>query len=226
MTQDCLDSPSTADVSNRLPKGIHVTGADDKSDPVTWMPWDYLFFNPSEHIMRIEARTFLRRSTRQIPMPHNLRFWKKLMKASQYINDSFSLFRCASIAWFTMLIQSTFIADADRTAVVRSRMSTHFEQEAMLRHCPILTDIKVVANVIEATALVVTAKLFHTIVLIASGSRTMQHQESYGVGRYHHFAVFHFREERTLIAHQLLPNTQRKFIGNMWVVQKIKIAKK
>ena len=64
MTQDCLDSPSTADVSNRLPKGIHVTGADDKSDPgIEGMPWDYLFFNPSEHIMRIEARTFLRRST-------------------------------------------------------------------------------------------------------------------------------------------------------------------
>ena len=33
MTQDCLNSPSTADVSKHLPKGIHVTGADDKSDP-------------------------------------------------------------------------------------------------------------------------------------------------------------------------------------------------
>ena len=40
MTQDCLNSPSTADVSNRLPKGIHVTGADDKSDPaIEGMPW-------------------------------------------------------------------------------------------------------------------------------------------------------------------------------------------
>ena len=33
MTQDCLDSPSTADVSKRLPKGIHVTGAEKLSDP-------------------------------------------------------------------------------------------------------------------------------------------------------------------------------------------------
>ena len=42
MTQDCLDSPSTADVSYRLPKGIHVTGADDKSDPaIEGMPWGY-----------------------------------------------------------------------------------------------------------------------------------------------------------------------------------------
>ena len=46
MTQDCLNSPSTADVSNRLPKGIHVTGADDKSDPaIEGMPWGYLFFH-------------------------------------------------------------------------------------------------------------------------------------------------------------------------------------
>ena len=45
MTQDCLDSPSTADVSKHLPKGIHVTGADDKSDPaIEGMPWSRLFF--------------------------------------------------------------------------------------------------------------------------------------------------------------------------------------
>ena len=43
MTQDCLNSPSTADVSYRLPKGIHVTGADDKSDPaIEGMPWSHL----------------------------------------------------------------------------------------------------------------------------------------------------------------------------------------
>ena len=46
MTQDCLNSPSTADVSYRLPKGIHVTGADDKSDPaIEGMPWSHLFIS-------------------------------------------------------------------------------------------------------------------------------------------------------------------------------------
>ena len=46
MTQDCLNSPSTADVSKCLPKGIHVTGADDKSDPaIEGMPWGYLFIS-------------------------------------------------------------------------------------------------------------------------------------------------------------------------------------
>ena len=43
MTQDCLNSPSTADVNTCLPKGIHVTGADDKSDPaIEGMPWSHL----------------------------------------------------------------------------------------------------------------------------------------------------------------------------------------
>ncbi len=46
MTQDCLNSPSTADVSYRLPKGIHVTGADDKSDPaIEGMPWSLLLIS-------------------------------------------------------------------------------------------------------------------------------------------------------------------------------------
>ena len=46
MTQDCLNSPSTADVSYRLPKGIHVTGADDKSDPaIEGMPWSHLLIH-------------------------------------------------------------------------------------------------------------------------------------------------------------------------------------
>ena len=46
MTQDCLNSPSTADVSHCLPKGINVTGADDKSDlGVEGMPWGCFFFH-------------------------------------------------------------------------------------------------------------------------------------------------------------------------------------
>ena len=46
MAQDCLNSTSTTDVSKRLPKGIHVTGADDKSDPaIEGMSWSHLFIH-------------------------------------------------------------------------------------------------------------------------------------------------------------------------------------
>ena len=59
MTQDCLNSPSTADVSTRLPKGIHVTGADDKSDPaIEGMSWSYLFFGgASTYVVRKMRKT-------------------------------------------------------------------------------------------------------------------------------------------------------------------------
>ena len=46
MTQDCSDSPSTADVSKCLPKGINITGADKKSvSGIEGMPWGYLFIH-------------------------------------------------------------------------------------------------------------------------------------------------------------------------------------
>ena len=54
MTQDCLNSPSTADVSYRLPKGIHVTGADDKSDPaIEGMPWSHLLISSPTAMMSV-----------------------------------------------------------------------------------------------------------------------------------------------------------------------------
>lgn len=59
MTQDCSHSPSTAAVSKRLPKGIHVTETDDKSaSGIEGTPWGYLFIHNKtaevfEHEMNI-----------------------------------------------------------------------------------------------------------------------------------------------------------------------------
>lgn len=60
MTQDCLNSPSTADVSKRLPKGINITGADKKSDPgIEGMPWGYLFIhNKTAQVFEREMETY------------------------------------------------------------------------------------------------------------------------------------------------------------------------
>ena len=63
-------------------------------------------------MISIQTRTLLRCSARQVTMPHNLRFREQFMKPRQDINDSFSLLRRTSIAWFTMFIQTTLIADA------------------------------------------------------------------------------------------------------------------
>ena len=46
MTQDCLDSHSTAGVSRRLPKGINITGTGGKPAPaIEGIPWGYLFIH-------------------------------------------------------------------------------------------------------------------------------------------------------------------------------------
>lgn len=61
ITQDCFDSLPTADVNNSLPKGIHVIGAEEHSDPrVEELPlphdttWSYLF------LQHMAARTFIK----------------------------------------------------------------------------------------------------------------------------------------------------------------------
>ena len=164
--------------------------------------------------MGIEARTSLRRSARQVTVSHNLRLRKKSMQASQHIIDTSRLLRRKRVARFALLVQSTLVADADGASIIRSRVSTHLQQEAMLRQRAILTDIEMIPDVIEATLLVVTAQLFYTIVLIASGSRAMQHQKSHGVGIHHQLAVLHSGEERALIAHQLLTDGQREILCN------------
>ena len=156
--------------------------------------------------MGIQARTSLGRSARQVVMPHDLCFRKQLMQLIQQFDNTLCLCLGAGIAWFAMLIQSTLVADANRTAVVRATMRPHFQQFAMLRDGAILTNVKMVADGAKATLLVVTHQLLYTIILIASGSRTMLNQKPNTLGRPHQLAVLHFGKEGALVAHSLPTN--------------------
>lgn len=88
MTQDCLDSPSTADVSKRLPKGIHVIGAERLSDPsVEGIPrrkrikkkedpsteptsWSYLFiFHMAAKVEGTKRSVYLRERPKMMEEP-------------------------------------------------------------------------------------------------------------------------------------------------------------
>ena len=109
-------------------------------------------------------------------MAHNLRFRKENLQIPEKINESLFLLSCHGVARLALLIEPSLIADADRASVIRSGMSPHLQQLTVLRHRTILTDVEMVADVIKPTSLMVTAQLFHTIVLIASGSRAMQYQ--------------------------------------------------
>ena len=68
------------------------------------------------------------------------------MQLIQQFDNTFSLCLGASIAWLAMLIQTTLVADAYRTAVVRATMRPHLQQLAMLRNGSILTNIKMVGK--------------------------------------------------------------------------------
>ena len=125
---------------------------------------------------RIQTRTLLWSSPRQIPMPHNLRFRKENLQIPEKINESRFLLSGHGVARLALLIESSLIADADRASIIRSGMSTNLQQHPVLRHRSIFTDVEVVADVIKPTSLMVASQLFYTIVLIASASRAMQNQ--------------------------------------------------
>ena len=161
---------------------------------------------------RIQARTLLWSSPGQIPMPHNLRFRKENLQIPEKVNESRFLLSGHGVARLAMLIKTSFITDADRTSIIRSGMSPHLQQLTVLRHRSILTDVEVVADIIKPTSLMVTSQLFHTIDLIASGSRAMQHQKSHRVGRRHVLAVFNTGDECTLCAYLLLTDDHWKCI--------------
>ena len=159
----------------------------------------------------IQTRTLLWSSPRQVPMAYNLRFRKENLQIPEKINESRFLLSCHGVARSALLIEPSLIADADRASIIRSGMSPHLQQLTVLRHRTILTDVEVVADVIKPTSLMVTAQLFHTIVLIASASRAMQYQKSHRVGRHHVLSVLHFGEEHALRAYLPPP----MFIGNV-----------
>ena len=102
----------------------------------------------------IQTRTLFGSSPRQIPVPYNLRFRKESLQIPEKIHESRFLFSRHGIAWPAMLIQTTFIADADRAFIIRSGMSPHLQQHPMLRHRPILPDIEVIADIIKPTRLI------------------------------------------------------------------------
>ena len=115
----------------------------------------------------IQTRTLLWSSPRQIPMSHNLCFRKENLQIPEKIHESRFLFSSQGVARLALLIKSPFIADADRASIIRSGMGTHLQQQSMLRTGSILSYIEMVSYITEAASLVVTAKLFNTIVLIS-----------------------------------------------------------
>ena len=124
----------------------------------------------------IQTRTLLWSCPRQVPMPHDLRFRKENLQIPEKIHESLFLLNRHGVARVAFLIQTSLIADADRTSIIRSGMSPYLQQHSVLRHRSILSDVEMVTDVIKPTSLMVASQQFHTIVLIASACRAMQNK--------------------------------------------------
>lgn len=91
-------------------------------------------------------------------------------------------------------------------------MSTHLQQETVLRATAVLPHIEVVTDVTKTAGQMVTPQLLHRIILIAPRSRTMQHKVLHGLGRHHKSSALHAGEEGPLIANRLPANRHWKLI--------------
>ena len=158
--------------------------------------------DPPEHRVSIHARTSLRRHARQVAVPHNLRIREKPVQVDQQVLQTKRLFRRARVACVAMHIQSALIAYPYRATVVRSCVSANLQQFAVLRHASILAHIKMVADVMEATALMVTPQLFHSVVVVASRGRAMQHQIFHGA-YWHDLISVHDKYNNDFVKHSV-----------------------
>ena len=131
-------------------------------------------------------------------MPDDFSFREQPFQNNQQFLNSLKLQRIQGVARLALLIQTTLIADADRASIIRSGMSTNFQQLAVLRHRAILSDVEVIADIIKTTCLMVPSHLFYRIVLVTTSSTAVQHEKSHRVGRHHVFAVLNSGEECTL----------------------------
>ena len=83
-----------------------------------------MFLAIPEYLPSIQTRTFLRRSARQVTMPHNLRLREELVKIDKQVLDSLVLLRSQGIARLALLIQPSLVADADRATVIGTGVGT------------------------------------------------------------------------------------------------------
>lgn len=86
-----------------------------------------------------------------------------LMEDGQQVCQTFGLSRSTGVARQSILVQSSLVANADGTMVVRHGVSPYFQQHAMLRHRTVATDIEVIALDYSTVS---TYRIFSNILIV------------------------------------------------------------
>ena len=76
-----------------------------------------------------------------------------LLQANQEVEQGVSLCLGSGISWLSVLIQSSFIADADGVGVVEVAVGTDFFQFSAFVQTPVSFNIIMIANVFEMAVL-------------------------------------------------------------------------
>ena len=87
------------------------------------------------------------------------------MEIEKETDEGSSLLEGAGVFRFAVGVETTFIADADGTAVEGAAMSAYFVKAAMLGGGAILADVEVITDVDEATLQVIVLELLGGVVL-------------------------------------------------------------
>ena len=76
-----------------------------------------------------------------------------LLQADQEVEQGVSLCLGSGISWLSVLIQSSFVADADGVGVVVVAVGTGFFQRSAFVQASVALNVVMVANVFEVTVL-------------------------------------------------------------------------
>lgn len=113
----------------------------------------------------------------QLIMPHNLCFRILMFENRQQIKQREALRLCSRICRATILIQPAFITYPDTVPVETSHVRTGLRYWATMVKFPIAGDIKMIADILEATLQMTLPKLLYGEGNIAARRAAMNHQQ-------------------------------------------------
>ena len=165
-------------------------------------------------LARIETRTSLWRSARQVTVAYDMSLWEELHQPHEQQHHLVLLLASASVSIVPLLIQSALVAHADGAAIERAAVRPHLQQLAMLRHLTIAADEEMVADGAELPCLMVAQELAHTIVNVAASASAVNNDITYTLLGVHHAAVLNRGVQLPLALNVVSADGHRKTFSN------------
>ena len=135
----------------------------------------YLFHQICILLRGLEARAGLGRGAGHLVVTSDDGLGKLAMEVEEEADEGSTLLEGTSVLWLAVGIETAFIADADGAAVEGATVSADLVQVAVLSDGAILSYIKVIAHVDEASRHVVALELLGSVVLGLAGGAAVDY---------------------------------------------------